>query len=160
MISNLAKEDESVNGIQERRKIGEFQIDNIPMWDFAQKKYKNVTEKLNKHTSGLDKLSSDELIVLDNDLALNIPLIKDDLDEIETKKTRIMSVYENFDRYINDTKLNNNITLLIEDKELLKESFNKLSDEIYTKINYRKQSFFSSIYKFFSQVVIQKLSMI
>ncbi|WP_426774065.1 hypothetical protein [Proteus faecis] len=149
LISNLAKKNASVNGIQERRKIEKFQIDNIPMWDFAQKKYKNVTEKLNKHTSGLDKLSSDELIVLDNDLALNIPLIKDDLDKIETKKTRIMSVYENFDRYINDTKLNNNITLLIEDKELLKESFNKLSDEIYTKINYRKQSFFSSIYKFF-----------
>lgn len=149
LISNLAKEDASVNGIQEGRKIGEFQIDNIPMWDLAQKKYKNVTEKINKYTSGLDNLSSDELIALDSDLGQNISLIQGDLDKIETKKTRVMSVYENFSRYINDTKLNNNITLLIEDKELLKKSFNKLSDEIYTKINYRKKNFFSSIYKFF-----------
>lgn len=149
LISNLAKEDASVNGIQERRKIGEFQIDNIPMWDLAQKKYKNVTEKINKYTSGLDNLSSDELIALDSDLGQNISLIQGELDKIETKKTRVMSVYENFSRYINDTKLNNNITLLIEDKELLKKSFNKLSDEIYTKINYRKKNFFSSIYKFF-----------
>lgn len=149
LISNLAKEDASFNGIKERRKIGEFQIDNIPMWDLAQKKYKNVTEKINKYTSGLDNLSSDELIALDSDFGQNISLIQDDLDKIETKKTKVMSVYENFSRYINDTKLNNNITLLIEDKELLKKSFNKLSDEIYTKINYRKQNFFSSIYKFF-----------
>lgn len=149
LINNLAKEDASVNGIQERRKIGEFQIDNILMWDLAQKKYKNVTEKINKYTSGLDNLISDELIALDSDLDQNISLIQGDLGKIETKKTRIMSVYGNLNRYINDTKLNNNITLLIEDKELLKESFNKLLDEIHSKINYRKQSFFSSIYKFF-----------
>lgn len=149
LINNLAKEDASVNGIKERRNIEEFQIDNIPMWNLAQKKYKEVTEKLNKYEMGLDNLSSNELIALDSDLGQNISLIQGDLDKIETKKTRVMSVYENFSRYINDTKLNNNITLLIEDKELLKKSFNKLSDEIYTKINYRKQNFFSSIYKFF-----------
>lgn len=149
LINNLAKEDASVNGIQERRNIEEFQIDNIPMWDLAQKKYKDVTEKLNKYEMGLDNLSSNELIALDSDLGQNISLIQGDLDKIEIEKTRVMSVYENFNRYINDTELNNNITLLIEDKELLKKSFNKLADEIYTKINYRKQNFFSSIYKFF-----------
>lgn len=149
LIRDFYKESEVTN--KENEKNISTKKHYIPEWNLAQKEYNNINILNNDEIKDDDLKESSyaNLVAINTRLKQNISLIEENIRKMEKEKNTLLALNEKIKSDISGMEGNNNITLLIKDKNIIKENLNKLSDIISGKIKYRKESFLSSIYKFF-----------
>lgn len=145
------KESEVTNKDKENEKNLITKKHYIPEWNLAQEEYNNINILNNNEIKDDDSNESSyaNLVAINIRLKLNISLIEKNISKMEKEKNTLLALNEKIKSDISGMEGNNNITLLIKDKNIIKENLNKLSDIISGKIKYRKESFLSSIYKLF-----------
>ncbi|WP_109406940.1 hypothetical protein [Proteus faecis] len=151
LIRDYYKESEVTNKNKENEKNIIAKKYYIPEWNLAQEEYNDINMLNNGKIKDDDskELSYDYLFAMNTRLKQNISLIEENISKMEKENKTLLSLNEKIKSDISGMEGNNNITLLIKDKNIIKKNLNKLSDIISGKIKYRKESFLSSIYKFF-----------